>query len=37
MTMQVREFRQKEFINREEEIKFLKDWLSNIPDEILWI
>ncbi len=35
--MQLSEFRQKEFINREEEIKFLKDWLYNIPDEILWL
>ena len=35
--MQIRKFRQKEFINREQEIKFLKDWLDNIPDGILWL
>ena len=30
-------FRNDEFINREREIEFLKDWFSKIPDEILWI
>ena len=35
--MQIREFRGDEFIDREKEIKFLKDWVSNIPKEILWL
>ncbi len=35
--MKITEFRGDEFINREEEIAFLKDWINYIPKEILWI
>ncbi len=35
--MRIIEFRQDEFIDREREIEFLKDWINNIPKEILWI
>ncbi|MDQ7031093.1 MAG: ATP-binding protein, partial [Desulfonauticus sp.] len=35
--MQIREFRGKEFINREREIEFIKNWVSDIPNEILWL
>ncbi|MDQ7032614.1 MAG: ATP-binding protein [Desulfonauticus sp.] len=35
--MQIREFRQDEFIDREKEIQFLKDWVNHIPKEILWL
>ncbi len=35
--MQIKEFRGDEFINRENEINFIKNWVSKIPKEILWI
>ncbi|MDQ7031419.1 MAG: ATP-binding protein, partial [Desulfonauticus sp.] len=35
--MQIREFRQDEFINREKEIQYLKDWVNHLPKEILWL
>ena len=30
-------FRQEELIDREEEIKFFKEWFEKIPKEILWV
>ncbi len=30
-------FRQEELIDREEEIKFFKEWFEQIPKEILWV
>lgn len=30
-------FRGKRLIDREKEIKFIKTWFEEIPDEILWI
>ncbi len=35
--MQIKEFRGDEFINRENEINFIKNWVGKIPKEILWI
>jgi AAA+ ATPase superfamily predicted ATPase len=35
--MKKREFRGKKLINREDEIKFIKEWFEKIPDEVLWI
>ncbi|MDQ7033194.1 MAG: ATP-binding protein, partial [Desulfonauticus sp.] len=31
------EFRQDEFIDREKEIQYLKDWVDHVPKEILWL
>ncbi len=35
--MLIREFRHDEFINMEEAIGFLKDWIACTPKEILWL
>ena len=35
--MQIKEFRNDEFVNREEEIKYLKNWFKSTPKEILWL
>ena len=35
--MKIIEFRGKEFVNREKEIDFFKNWINNIPNEILWL
>ena len=35
--LNIREFRGDEFVNRDKEIKFLKDWFEKLPKEILWL
>jgi len=35
--MQIREFRKVEFVDRIKEIEFIKDWVNEIPKEILWL
>ncbi len=35
--MLITEFRGDGFINREREISFQKDWVNNVPKEILWL
>ncbi|MCL0077821.1 ATP-binding protein [Peptococcaceae bacterium] len=35
--MLIREYRGDEFIDREKEIEFLKDWFESVPKEILWL
>ncbi len=35
--IRIREYRDKEFIDRENEIEYLKSWFKNTPDEILWL
>ena len=35
--LNIREFRNDEFVNRDDEIKFLKEWFDKTPKEILWM
>jgi len=35
--MFIKEFRNKEFVDRDNEIKFIKNWIDKVPEEILWL
>ena len=35
--MVIKTFREKEFINRDKEIEFFKDYFESVPDRIMWV
>jgi len=35
--MLVKQFRNKEFVDRDNEIGFIKSWIERVPEEILWL